>query len=144
MKMNLEELQLMAEKDLKMDDLELADESLKSASLHQKYLNIFNNFRQLKLMNEGNYRVLYRKKWEYYGGKSEPSVYRDNPFDHKILKQDLHIYLDSDQELIDAKAKVEYYGWCVDSCEKILKQISARQWDIKNAIEWRKFVEGTI
>src|SRR6056300_1669631 len=102
MKMNLEELQLMAEKDLKMDDLELADESLKSASLHQKYLNIFNNFRQLKLMNEGNYRVLYRKKWEYYGGKSEPSVYRDNPFDHKILKQDLHIYLDSDQELIDA------------------------------------------
>ena len=36
--MTLDELQQQAEKDLKMDDLELADESLKSASLHQKYL----------------------------------------------------------------------------------------------------------
>ena len=95
--MTLDELQQQAEKDLKMDDLELADESLKSASLHQKYLNIYNNFRQLKLMNEGNYRILYRKKWEYYSGKSNPEVYRDNPFDHKILKQDLPIYLVSDE-----------------------------------------------
>ena len=103
--MTLDELQQQAEKDLKMDDLELADESLKSASLHQKYLNIYNNFRQLKLMNEGNYRILYRKKWEYYSGKSNPEVYRDNPFD---------------------------------------QQIQQRGWDIKNAIEWRKFVDGAI
>ena len=142
--MNLEELQSLAEKDLKIDDLELGDESLKTASLHQKYLNIYNTFRQLKLMSEGSYRVLYRKKWEYYSGKSEPQVYRDNPFDHKILKQDLPIYLESDKELIDAKAKVEYYGWCIDSCERILKQIQSRGWDIKNAIEWRKFVDGAV
>ena len=113
--MTLDELQQQAEKDLKMDDLELADESLKSASLHQKYLNIYNNFRQLKLMNEGNYRILYRKKWEYYSGKSNPEVYRDNPFDHKILKQDLPIYLESDEELIKAKQKIEYNPMCMDS-----------------------------
>ena len=142
--MTLDELQQQAEKDLKMDDLELADESLKSASLHQKYLTIYNNFRQLHLMNEGTYRVLYRKKWEYYGGKSEPEVYRDNPFDHKILKQDIPIYLDSDEELIKAKQKVEYYKMCMDSCERILKQIQSRGWDIKNAIEWRKFLDGAV
>jgi len=142
--MTLDELQQTAEKDLKMDDLELADESLKTASLHQKYLTIFNNFRQLHLMNEGNYRVLYRKKWEYYGGKSDPEVYRDNPFDHKILKQDIPIYLESDEDLIKAKQKVEYYKMCMDSCERILKQIQSRGWDIKNAIEWRKFVDGAI
>ena len=142
--MTLEELQLQAEKDLKMDDLELGDESLKSASLHQKYLTIFNTFRQLHLMNEGTYRVLYRKKWEYYGGKADPSVYRENPFDHKILKQDLPIYLESDEDLVRAKQKVEYYKMCVDSCERILKQIQQRGWDIKNAIEWRKFVDGAI
>ena len=142
--MTLEELQQNAEKDLKIDDLELGDESLKNASLHQKYLNIYNNFRQLHLMNEGSYRVLYRKKWEYYGGKSDPEVYRDNPFDHKILKQDIPIYLESDEELIKAKQKVEYYKICMDSCERILKQIHSRGWDIKNAIEWRKFVDGAI
>lgn len=142
--MTLDELQALAEKDLKMDDLELADESLKSASLHQKYLSIYNTFRQLKLMNEGTYNVLKRKKWEYYSGKAEPQVYRDNPFDHKVLKADLHIYMDSDEDLIKAKQKVEYYAMCMDSCERILKQIQQRGWDIKNAIEWRKFVDGAV
>ena len=140
--MTLDELQQSAEKDLKMDDLELGDESLKSATLHQKYLTIYNTFRQLLLMNEGTYRVLYRKKWEYYGGKADPIVYRDNPFDHKILKVDIPIYLESDEELIKAKQKVEYYKMCVDSCERILKQIQQRGWDIKNAIEWRRFSAG--
>jgi hypothetical protein len=98
----------------------------------------------MKLMNEGNYKVKYRQKWEYYGGKSSPEVYRDNPFDHKILKQDLPIYLESDEELIKLKQKVEYYSMCVDSCERILKQIQQRGWDIKNAIEWRKFVDGAV
>ena len=50
--MTLEELQAMSADDLKMDNLELGDESLKSAQLHQKYLTIYNNFRQLVLMNE--------------------------------------------------------------------------------------------
>ena len=142
--MTLEELQAMSADDLKMDNLELGDESLKSAQLHQKYLTIYNNFRQLVLMNEGTYNVLKRKKWEYYGGKSSPEVYRDNPFGHKILKQDIPLYLDSDEELIKAKQKVEYYRMCQDSCERILKQIQSRGWDIKNAIEWRKFVDGAI
>ena len=142
--MTLEELQEQASKDLRFDDLELASESLRTASLHQKYLTIFNNFRQLKLMNEGNYKVKYRQKWEYYSGKSEPQVYRDNPFDHKILKADLPIYLESDEELIKLKQKVEYYVMCIDSCERILKQVQQRGWDIKNAIEWRKFVDGTV
>jgi len=142
--MTLDELQKQAEKDLKIDDLELGDESLKSASLHQKYLNIYNNFRQLHLMAEGQYNVLKRQKWEYYGGKSSPEVYRDKPFDHKILKQDIPLYLESDEELIKQKQKVEYHKICMDSCERILKQIQGRGWDIKNAIEWRKFVDGSI
>jgi len=142
--MTLDELQNQAAKDLKIDDLELGDESLKTATLHQKYLTYFNNFRQLKLMNEANYKVLYRKKWEYYSGKSEPEVYRENPFDHKILKQDLPIYLESDEELIKLKQKVEYYDMCVDSCDKILRQISNRGYQIKNAIDWRRFIDGAI
>jgi len=142
--MTLEELQEQASKDLRFDDLELANESLRTASLHQKYLTIYNNFRQLKLMNEGTYKVKYRQKWEYYSGKAEPHVYRDNPFDHKILKADLPIYLESDEELIKLKQKVEYYAMCIDSCERILKQVQQRGWDIKNAIEWRKFVDGVV
>ena len=49
-----------------------------------------------------------------------------------------------DEELIKAKQKTEYNKICMDSCERILKQIQSRGWDIKNAIEWRKFVDGAI
>ena len=71
-------------------------------------------------------------------------MYRDHPFDHKILKADLHIYLESDEELIKAKQKVEYFKICQDTCERILKQVGNRNWEIKNAIEWRKFVDGVV
>lgn len=142
--MKLDELQSMAEKDLKIDDLELGDESIKNAALHQKYLTIYNNYRHLVLQKKAEYNVLYRKKWEYYSGKADPQVYRDNPFDHKILKQDLPIYLDSDEDLIKASGLVEHYKICADTCERTLKQIQNRGWDIKNAIEWRKFVDGAI
>ena len=56
-------------------------------------------------MNEGEYNILKSKKWEYYSGKSDPEVYRDNPFDFKVLKQDLPIYLESDEELVRVKTK---------------------------------------
>ena len=54
-------------------------------------------------MKRGEYNILKRKKWEYYSGKSDPEVYRENPFDFKVLKADLHIYLDSDKELVESK-----------------------------------------
>lgn len=73
-----------------------------------------------------------------------PEVYRDNPFDHKILKADLHIYLDSDKEMVEMKQLIEYYEMCVSTCESIMKNVSDRQWNIKNAIAWRKFVDGAI
>ena len=109
--MTLDELQAQAEKDLKMDDLELADESLKSASLHQKYLNIYNNFRQLKLMNEGTYNVLKRKKWEYYTGKIDEETLKQKgwePFDHKILRNDISVYMNGDDDLCLRKEKMAY------------------------------------
>ena len=49
-------------------------------------------------MND-DYKVMYRMKWEYYTGKANPEIYRDKPFDLKVLKADVGIYLDSDGEL---------------------------------------------
>ena len=142
--MTLDELQQSAEKDLKMDDLELGDESLKSASLHQKYLTHYNQFRQLVILKEGEYKVLYRKKWEYYGGKADPDVYREKPLDLKILKQDVPIYLEGDKELIESQHAVEYHKAMVDHAEKMCKMLNNRGFQIKNAIDWKRFMEGSI
>ena len=142
--MDLQQLQEQVDKDIKLNSDNLDIESLKIPELHNKYLKFHNRFALILKKAETDFKELYKHKWEYYGGKSSPEVYRDNPFDHKILKQDIPLYLDSDEELIKAKQKVEYYRMCQDSCERILKQIQSRGWDIKNAIEWRKFVDGAI
>ena len=142
--MTLDELQKQAEKDLKIDDVELGDESLKTANLHQKYLNIYNNFRQLQLMSDAQYRILYRKKWEYYGGKADAKIYVTKPFDLKVLKTDLNIYIESDEEIIKLEHKIAYLETTIKYIDGVLRSIQSRGWDIKNAISWKQFEAGMI
>ena len=59
--MNLEELQLQADKDLKINDVELDIESLKTPQLHNKYLKHLNNFKLL-LSNHKRIIILLKEK----------------------------------------------------------------------------------
>jgi|TARA_B110000444_G_scaffold226808_1_gene231597 hypothetical protein len=142
--MDLQELQLQAEKDLKIDDTILDIESLKTPELYGKYLQLNIRWSLLLKQAESNHRILLRKKWEYYGGKSEPQVYRDKPFELKILKQDIQLYLDSDEEIIESSHKVEYHKAIVDYTDKLCRMINNRGFQIKNAIDWKRFMDGSI
>ena len=142
--MTLEELQAQADKDLVIDDTELDTESLKTPILHNKYLQYYNKFNLLLKKSQWEERTLQREKWEYYTGKSDPSVYKEKPFDLKVLKTDLNIYIESDQEIIDAKNKIVYLETTVKFLEGVQRSIQSRGWDIKNAIEWRKFEAGMV
>ena len=42
------------------------------------------------------------------------------------------------------KQKVEYIQTVIDFLDRTLKQISNRGFQIKNAIDWRKFTSGAI
>ena len=74
----------------------------------------------------------------------EPSVYAEKPFNLKILKTDIDKYMDADPELVKLKQKVEYVSTVIDFLESTIKQISNRGFQIKNAIDWRKFTSGAI
>jgi hypothetical protein len=142
--MNLEELQAEADKDLVIDDTELDTESLKTPILHNKYLQYYNKFNLLLKKTQWEERTLNREKWEYYTGKSDPSVYKEKPFDLKVLKADVHIYINSDDELQKIQAKVVYQEAIVNYLEQILRIINNRSFTIKNAIEWRRFTSGAL
>ena len=142
--MNLEELQAEADKDLVIDDTELDTESLKTPILHNKYLQYYNKFNLLLKKSQWEERTLNREKWEYYTGKSDPSVYKEKPFDLKVLKADVHIYISSDDDLQKIQAKVVYQEAIVYYLEQILKIINNRSFTIKNAIEWRRFTSGAL
>ena len=89
-------------------------------------------------------RTLQREKWEYYTGKSDPEVYKQKPFDLKVLKNDVHIYINSDEDIQKIQAKIEYQSAIVNYLEQILRILNNRSFTIKNAIEWRRFTSGAV
>ena len=93
---------------------------------------------------DSDYAVLHRDKWEYYTGKADSKVYMEKPFDLKILRADVDKYLLSDSEIILLSQKIEYLRTVVNHIEQVLKQINNRTFQIKNAIEWKKFTSGGI
>ena len=142
--MDLEQIQELAEKDLKINDTELDLESLKTPQLHNKYMKHLTKFKLLLTRAEDDLRTIRLFKWEYYTGKSDPQVYQQKPFNLKILKQDVDKYIDADEEIQKATQKVKYLETVVDFLDRTIRQISNRTFTIKNAIDWRKFTSGAI
>lgn len=144
--MNFEDLKRHVERDMKVDDTQLDLESLKIPQLHNKYLNFLQEERfNLKKMGF-DFASLRRSKWEFYTGKMSEEDLEERgwePFDLKILKSDIDMYLDSDNDLILMKQKITYQEEKVFYLESVIKEIGQRNWEIRNAIEWRKFVSGS-
>jgi len=142
--MDLEQIQELAEKDLKINDTELDLESLKTPQLHNKYMKHLTKFKLLLTRAEDDLRTIRLFKWEYYTGKSDPQVYQQKPFNLKILKQDVDKYIEADEEIQKATQKVKYLETVIDFLDRTIRQISNRTFTIKNAIDWRKFTSGAI
>ena len=140
--MNLDELKLQVQNDLKVDDEHLDTESLKNQEIKAKYLDIKSKYELLLFKAKGDYKRLYREKWEYYGGKADAKIYATKPFDLKVLKTDLGVYISADEEIIDAENKIGYLETVIDYIKGVIKSVDNRGWDIKNAIEWKKFEAG--
>ena len=94
---------------------------------------------------EEEYKKLYKVKWEYYTGKIDEETLNEmnwEPFQLNILKADVDKYLDSDTDLSILRMKISFAKEKVHYLESVVKIINNRQWNIRSAIEWRKFVSG--
>ena len=141
--MTLDELKQESYKDLPVKNIENIDqESFYNQEIKAKWLDYKSRFELLLARSKGDYQVLYREKWEYYGGKSDAKIYISKPFDLKVLKTDLSVYITSDDEVIDAENKIGYLETVVDYIKGVIKSVDNRGWDIKNSIEWKKFEAG--
>ena len=139
--MTLDELKQIVYKELPVNKDHLDTEALRNQDLYAKFIDYKTNFEFLLAKAKGEYKVLYREKWEYYGGKADAKIYVTKPFDLKVLK---NVYIESDKEIIDAENKIVYLETTTKYIDYVLKSISSRGWDIKNAIEWKKFEAGMV
>jgi hypothetical protein len=143
--MKLEDIQLAWEKDCNIDRTELGEESLKISQHHSKYFKLFSYERlQLKKL-EKEYKEQYRVKFEYYNGILSHEDLKQRgwePFNLKVLKSDLNIYLDSDEDLISMQLRLDMQKEKIDFLENIIKSLNTRGYQINNAISWEKFKVG--
>ena len=143
--MTLEELKQESYKDLPVKNVENIDqESFYNQEIKAKWLDYKSRFELLLARNKGDYQVLYREKWEYYGGKSDAKIYASKPFDFKVLKTDLQIYISSDSDVIELSNKIAYLETTIKFIDGVIKSIDNRGWDIKHAISWKQFEAGMM
>ena len=76
--------------------------------------------------------------------KASEDVYKEKgDFPLKLkTKDEERTFIEADEDIQKKKTEVEYYETVVDYLQEIVKQIGQRNFQIKNAIEWRKFEAG--
>ena len=143
MMFDLDKIQEMWTKDSKIDPDNLHTESLNIPCLHAKYFDLYNTIFLLRKKAEQQKRNIRHERYEYYSGKADPDVYIENPFPKKIRDKDtMTKYLDADEKLSTVCLKIDYYDTMLVYIESILKMIQNRTFQIKNAIEYQRFMSG--
>jgi hypothetical protein len=144
--MNIEQLQEMWQTDCVIDDDRLDKEAVRTPNLHSKYLNILiaNKLKLAKL--KADYNTLRQKKFRYYRGEMSKQELEMNSWTQwqgaKPLKNEMEEFLAGDEDLNREYIKIEYISSIVTFCESILTQIKSRDFQIKSAIDWKKFISG--
>lgn len=143
--MKLDEIQLMWERDAQIDRTELGEESLRIPILHSKYFKIFSQERLLLRKMEGDYKTLFKDKYEWYNGSISEEQLREyewEPNPLKILRTDIPMHLEADKQLQAQSLKIEMQREKVEFVEAIIKSLTTRGFQIKSAIDWERFKMG--
>ena len=120
-------------------------ESMKIPQLHSKYLNYFFDEKKDLTRMSKSLAKMRRIRFEYYTGTIEPGMldkFSWEPFLRKILKTEVQMYLDSDEVLSTMEVELQDQKDKIHFIEEVLKQIGQRNFQIKEAISWQKFVSG--
>jgi hypothetical protein len=130
--------------DAKMDRLEPSAELKKIGSLHSKYLTILSTHRRAMKQGEEKIYKLKRLKVQYYNGRLDQATLQKYGWEQfpYTLKGDLATYMDGDSDLLHAKRVVGIHEEIVDLCERIIKELSSRTFQLKDIIQWERFISG--
>ncbi len=97
--------------------------------------------RYLEYLN-GRFKQIDVYLRKHYAGELPPQSYRERPLNNKPLKTDLPLWVQADDMYIEMsgllqeqKAKVKFIESCLDRLNKL-------GYEVKNAIDWRKYMDG--
>lgn len=144
--MNRHVTDIILDKEKIADDLkigtDLHHEASRTPILHNHYNVLLLELSKILSKKMIIYKKLHKEKWEYYSGKASNEVYQEKPFPKKILRADLHQYIETDDALNVVLEEIEELKNKQRFVEETLKQINQRTFHIKNAIDYLRFING--
>lgn len=144
--MNLEQLMEMWRVDCSIDDNHLGEASTDTPNLHSKYVQYLVTYKLKQAKIKGEYNLLRKNKFRYYRGELSRQELEDLGWMQwqgtKPLKNEMDEFLQGDTDLVQMEQKVEYLNTIVFFLESVMTQIRSRDFQIKNGIEWKKFLVG--
>lgn len=145
--MTLDELHDLWDDDCKINGDHLDRESVKTPNLHAKYLRFLIQHKMKLSALQTEYNLMRQRKFRYYRGEMGKQELEDLKWDQwqgvKPLKNEMEEFLDGDSDLNKISIKCEYIKNMIEALESILNQIKSRDWQIRNAIQWKQFVAGS-
>jgi len=142
----LAELTQESEKDIKIDYLKLADEIVHNQNLIGKWMTHQQVYEIKYQFLEIEHKKLLAIKTKYYTGKmsEDEIVARGWEIEGtKILKSDLNIWIDDDEEIIKSKKNLLILKQIITLIDKTIDiLIDQKKWTIKNFIDYKKWLEG--
>ena len=146
--MKLSELTEEWTKDAPINETNLGHEAARVPILHAKYLEVLSRTKLQLRKAESDYFNTRRKKYKYFRGEMTRQELEDEEWvqyhGNKPLKNEMDEFLQCDADLIILQDKVEYFKTVIFTLEQILRSINSRTWDIKTAVEYLKFTNGSL
>lgn len=144
--MTLDELQQEWDKDSIIDDNYLGETAVATPQLHAKYLRLLMGVKLKHTKLSSDYNILRKNKFRYYRGELSREELQDLGWSQwqgvKPLKNEMDEFLQGDDQLNTMKVKIDYLETMIYFLESVLGQIKARDWQVKTAVEWKKFLAG--
>lgn len=141
-------MQLKEIEDFVRDNSEL-DLDLEVAS--RKLSKLQSDVILMKVNEQSIYRSLLLKldelstdKWKHYSGKHTAEHYKKNPFDLKLLRQDVDKFIDADSDVQSLKSKISMQELKIELLDDFLKSLNQRSYQIRSIIDVQKIQKGLI
>lgn len=129
-----------------MDDNHISNESIKVPQLHAKYVRYLMQAKLKITKLQNDFNVLKKTKFRYYRGELTREELTELQWEQwqglKPMKNEMDQFLEGDADLNNMKVKIEYLQTMVYLLESILGQIKARDWQLRNILEHKKFLAG--
>lgn len=144
--MKIDEIQNMWEQDCHIDDNYLGEAATTTPKFHSKYIKLLIDAKLKLSKYNSDYNQLRKTKFRYYRGEMPRQELAELKWDQwqgvKPLKNEMDEILTGDTDLNNIQMKIEYLNSMIYLLESILGQIRSRDFQIKNGIEWKKFLAG--